>query len=134
MMPTILVIDDDDQVRSMLRDMLEFEGYHVIDAANGRQGISSFQQQPVDLVITDILMPEKEGLETIIELRKSQPGLQIIAISGGGARSNMDYLLSADMLGATKTFSKPVDRKELLSAIALLLRQAPGTAGPQATV
>ena len=120
-MGTILVIDDDDQVRGVLRDMLEFAGYDVLDAPNGRLGLSEFRKHDVDLVITDILMPEKEGLETIIELRKEQPGLQIIAISGGGERGNMDYLQTANMLGAVKTFAKPFDRRDLLDTVAGLI-------------
>jgi DNA-binding response OmpR family regulator len=123
-MATILVIDDDEQSRAFLRDVLEFAGYEVYDACDGRQGISCFRQSSIDLVITDIVMPEQEGLETIIALRREQPGIHIIALSGGGARNNLDYLVSANMLGAERTFAKPCSRKELLEAIESLLGPA----------
>jgi two-component system, chemotaxis family, chemotaxis protein CheY len=126
-MPIVLVIDDDDQVRMMLRDMLETAGYQVLDAPNGRVGLSRYRAQPADVVITDILMPEREGLETIMDLRRLNPGVKIIAISGGSV-NKMDYLSSANLLGASKTFAKPVSRAELLSAVAGLLGDSTGDA------
>ena len=127
-MTTILVIDDDDLLRGMLREMLEIAGYEVREAVNGRQGLGLFQLDPADLVVTDIVMPEQEGLETIVELRKAWPDVQIIAISGGGAYHTTDYLQSAKLLGAVQTFPKPCDSKELLAAIANILGQS--SAGP----
>ncbi|MDM8524030.1 response regulator transcription factor [Desulfococcaceae bacterium HSG8] len=117
-MKRILVIDDEDQVRSMLRMMLEREGYEVEDAENGEVGIRLFRKKPADVVITDILMPEKEGIETIIELRRDFPGAKIIAISGGGRlRSPEIFLKMAKKFGADRIFPKPVERDELLDAV-----------------
>jgi len=82
-MSRILVTDDEDQIRAMLRHALESSGHEVLEANNGEEGVRIYQKQPADLVITDILMPEKEGLESIRELRRLNPAVRIIAISGG---------------------------------------------------
>lgn len=116
-MARILVIDDDGQVRSMLRMTLEREGYEVEEAPDGRVGMRLFYEKPTDLVITDIVMPEKEGIETIRELSQDSPRTKIIAISGGGSLNSMTYLLMAGKLGASRAFSKPVDQVELLKAV-----------------
>jgi len=116
-MAKILIIDDDNQFRKMLRQTLEKAGYTVSEADNGNKGIDSFRQAPTDLVITDIVMPDKEGIETIMEIRRMAPSIKIIAISGGGRIRADSYLDLARKLGATKTFSKPVDRKKLLETI-----------------
>jgi len=118
----ILVIDDNKHVLDMLRLTLEHAGYEVDEASDGKTGIDIFNKNPADLVITDIVMPEKEGLETIAELRRNYPNLKIIAISGSGAGQTKTYLASAKSLGALKVFSKPFRREELLSAIAKLLQ------------
>ncbi len=120
-MTRILVIDDDDQVREMLRQTLEREGYEVVEAEDGNAGIKAYRRQPTDLIITDLIMPNKEGMETIMELRRDFPGVKIIAISGGGRMGPEFYLPAAKSLGAQKTMTKPVDRKELLEAIQGLL-------------
>jgi DNA-binding response OmpR family regulator len=120
-MKRILIIDDNDQVRSLLREMLELGHYTVIEAPNGDIGARLFRQQPADLVITDIFMPEKEGLETIRELRRDFPDVKIIAISGGGSRGDLGYLPTAKKLGAHRTFIKPFEMDELLSAVHELL-------------
>ncbi len=116
-MARILVIDDDVQIREMLRQMLEFEGYEVIEAANGKEALKLQQQTPADLVITDLIMPEKEGIETIRELREIFPEIKIIAMSGGGVVGPESYLKIAKSLGAQKTFVKPIERKILLNGI-----------------
>jgi len=120
-MKSILVIDDDVQVRQLLRLMLEQAGYMVFDAADGNEGIKRFHADPTDLVVTDIIMPEKEGIETIRELRRDYPGVKIIAISGGGRVSAGDYLKTAESFGVHRTFTKPFEREELLEAIEELL-------------
>ena len=84
-MSRILIIEDDEHVRGMLRKMLERIGYDVFDAPDGKEGLDFYRNTPVDLVITDILMPEKEGIQTIMELRREFPDVKIIAISGGEA-------------------------------------------------
>lgn len=94
-MPLILIIDDDDQIREMLRQMLERAGYEVTDAPNGKVAMKLYREQPADLIITDLIMPGKEGIETIIELRRDFPEVKIIAISGGGRIAPRDYLAMA---------------------------------------
>jgi DNA-binding response OmpR family regulator len=120
-MARILIIEDDSQVREMLRQMLERAGYEVLDVPNGKEGIRLHRQKPTDLIITDLIMPEKEGIETIIELRSDFPEAKIIAISGGGRVGPMDYLNAAQKFGAVRTFSKPFERRELLEAVSALL-------------
>lgn len=116
-MKHILIIDDDDQMRVMLREMLEREGYKVVEALNGKEGLKRFQAEPADLIITDLIMPEKEGIETIMELKRDSPDVNIVAISGGGRIGPGDLLHMAEKLGAQYTFSKPIARKKLLSAV-----------------
>ena len=121
-MSRILIIDDDDQMRSMLKQTLEREGYEVMDASNGAKGIELMRESQSDLVITDLIMPEKDGMETTIELKREFPEIKIIAISGGSrAMDPRDYLHYATQVGVMKTFTKPFDPKELLEAIKELL-------------
>lgn len=120
-MKRILVIDDDIQVRQMLKQTLQRAGYEVAAAADGNEGIKLYRDEPTDLVITDIIMPEKEGIETIMELKRDFPDVKIIAISGGGRVVPGNYLEIAHRLGADRTFAKPFDRVELLEAIQQLL-------------
>ena len=119
----ILVIDDDDQFRGMLRQTLEHAGYEVTDAPNGKEGIRVFRENPADLVITDIIMPEKEGIETIKELRRDFPDVKIIAISGGGRIGPVSYLKMAKGLGAQCTLTKPIEREELLKTVMELINE-----------
>lgn len=116
-MPRVLVVDDDDDVRELLRQMLERAGYEVSAAADGRQGIAEYRRSAADLIVLDIVMPEKEGLETIMELRRDDPEVKIIAISGGGRIGPQSYIEVARALGAQRTFSKPLDRKDFLAAV-----------------
>ena len=120
-MARILVIDDDRQVRTMLRTMLELEGYEVEDAPDGKEGLELFHRKPADLIITDIIMPEKDGMEIIIEMRRELPDVKIIAISGGGHIIPDHYLDSAELFGAVRTFAKPIERKEFLEAVKEIL-------------
>ncbi|MFH0823206.1 MAG: response regulator [Pseudomonadota bacterium] len=120
-MARILVIDDDDLVLSMLGRVLENAGHVVTVASNGEVGIRLFREQPTDLIITDIIMPEKEGWETILELRGEFPHVKIIAISGGGRQGPYGYLMLAKRFGAERVFSKPLKSEELLNAISELL-------------
>ncbi|MBU0730827.1 MAG: response regulator [Proteobacteria bacterium] len=122
-MARILIADDDVQVRTMLREMLERAGYEVDEAADGAKAMKLFRENPYDLVITDIIMPEKEGIETIMELRRDYPNLTIFAISGGGRVGPDNYLKLAQKIGARKTFTKPFDRTELLGAVAEALKK-----------
>jgi DNA-binding NtrC family response regulator len=116
-MHSILVIDDDEQFRVMLRQVLGREGYEVVEARNGREGMALYRAEPTDLVISDILMPEQEGLETIRELRREFPAVKIIVISGGGPGGTMNFLKAATLLGAQRTLWKPFDLDELRQAV-----------------
>lgn len=117
-MTRILLVEDDPQVRSMMSETLTQEGYAVDEAINGKEAVAHFRETPADLVITDIIMPEQDGVETIHTLRREFPDVNIIAISGGSANIRGEYLLgTANALGAVKTFNKPVDMAELLNTI-----------------
>ncbi|EAU53861.1 response regulator transcription factor [Mariprofundus ferrooxydans] len=121
-MARILIIDDEALFRKMLRQMLEMAGYEVLEAANGEHGIAMFTAQPTDLVITDIFMPEKEGISTIQDLRRDYPNLKIMAVTGGGyKRRGFEYLQFADKVGADCVLRKPFERQELLDAVQQLL-------------
>jgi DNA-binding response OmpR family regulator len=117
----ILVIDDDDQMRILLRQVMEWAGYEVMEAGDGREGMAKQRAFAADLIITDLIMPEQEGLETITSLRKEYPRLKIIAISGGGRIGPEAYLPAAIELGADRVFSKPFDVRELADAVKELL-------------
>ena len=114
---SVLLIEDDDFVKNMLKQTFEREGYDVATASNGRIGLRLYQSNPFDVVITDLIMPDMEGIETITHLRKINPSVKVIAISGGGRNRPDDYLQLAAKLGAIKTFVKPVDRNALLDAV-----------------
>ncbi len=120
-MASILIIEDDDFVQNMLKQTFERAGYDVATASNGRIGVKLYQSQAFDVVITDLIMPDMEGIETISTLRKTNPDVKVIAISGGGRNGPEDYLHLAGKLGAAQTFSKPVDRNKLLDAVKTLL-------------
>ncbi len=122
-MAKILIIDDDVQIRKLLQNLLDRAGYEVAVAADGKEGLDAYRRAPADLIITDLIMPEKEGIEMILELRQESPVVKIIAISGGARIAPENYLRMAESLGASRTFSKPVDRKALLAAIEELLAE-----------
>ena len=113
MIVRILVIDDDEDFRSMLRTALEQDGYVVEEARNGREGLQRYVIAPADVVITDLLMPEREGLETIRALRQMNPQVKIIAISGGGRSGRLNFLPLASMFGALRTLQKPFPLQQL---------------------
>ncbi len=113
----ILVIEDDLTVRELILRTLSKAGYDVLSAEDGVEGLSVFRENHPDLVITDIVMPQKEGLQTIIELRQQSPAVKVIAMSGGGRHANEDYLKLARKLGAHRTVSKPFMRDEMLAAV-----------------
>ncbi len=120
-MARILIIDDNDQFCTMLQKRLELEGYEARSANDGDKGLEMLRHDPVDLVITDMIMPEKEGISTIVEIRRDFPKVKVIAISGGGTVSPGSYLDTAKLLGAARTFSKPMDMSEFLSAVCEVL-------------
>ena len=116
-MARILIIDDEELVRLTLVQALESSGHVVTEAANGRDGVRQFGAEPYDLVITDILMPDQEGIQTIMELRKLKPDLKIVAISGGGRINTTDFLMVAKRLGADATLKKPFQLAELFRVV-----------------
>ncbi|HAG16545.1 MAG TPA: response regulator [Bacteroidales bacterium] len=117
----IVVIDDDAQFRMMMVEMLERKGYEVYAAADGEEGIQLWESLSPDLVITDIIMPNKEGIETILELKRKNKAVKIIAISGGGRTNAQDNLRSAKLLGASLTLAKPFESAELMAAVVKLI-------------
>ncbi len=122
-MKKILIIDDEAFIRKMLGKMLAKNNYEVMDAPDGVQGMKRFKEQAPDLIITDLIMPEKEGLETIREIKKLDPKVKIIAMSGGGVVDPEMYLELARKFGAQYSFTKPIDNKALLSKVKQLLGQ-----------
>jgi DNA-binding response OmpR family regulator len=116
-MARVLVVDDESGMRQMLRQALERRGHTVDEAVDGREALLRFAQQQPDLVITDLIMPEREGIETIQALRQECPTLPIIAMSGGGRGAPDDYLSMAGQIGADRTFAKPFRLDEILIAV-----------------
>lgn len=116
-MTRILIIDDEPAVRMTIRQILEHAGYQVAAAENGAVGLAVIRAGGVDLVITDVLMPEMEGLETVMAVRREFPAIKLIAMSGGGRKGNYDYLSAAAKLGASKVLQKPFNRIALLDAV-----------------
>jgi len=114
-MATILIIDDEEIVRVLLRSALEAAGYEVTEAANGREGLELYRQRPTNLVITDILMPEMNGLDMLLELTREFLDAKVIAISGAGVEKHV--LDVAKLLGARQTFQKPFSMPHLLGAV-----------------
>jgi DNA-binding NtrC family response regulator len=108
-MARILIIDDESQIRSMLRLMLERVGYEIAEAPDGIEGIRQYRENPADLII--------DGIGMIIDLKKEFPKVKIIAMSGGGVNRPEGYLDGAKKLGATRTLTKPIDRDEMLKAV-----------------
>lgn len=112
-MARILIIDDEKQFRQALRQVLEKDGYQVIEARDGQEGMQCYRNTPADLVIMDLIMPEMEGIETIMELRREFGDMKIIAVTGGDR-----YLLDAARhLGAQHIFQKPFEMNDLLDAV-----------------
>ena len=116
-MKQILVVDDEAQIRTMLTQMLEQEGYAVHTAENGEEGLELVGRLTFDLVITDMIMPVKDGLKFIMELVRDYPDLKILAISGGGAIKAERYLTMAGYLGDIATLEKPFKREVLLELV-----------------
>ena len=120
-MARILLIDDDDAVRTVMRLTLELVGHTVTEARNGREGLERFRKGGADLLITDIVMPEADGLEVLMEVAKHRPAVRIIAISGGGRLKACDHLHVATMLGAANVLEKPFSPEALLAAVDAVL-------------
>ena len=119
-MARILLVEDDEQVRLMLKDLLEGEGYEIQEASNGKEALQSFASSLPDLVLTDLVMPDTEGIEMIIKMRKSNPNVRIVAMSGG-----VDYLNLAKQLGALRTLTKPFSNQAVLDVVKATLEDTP---------
>ncbi len=117
----ILVVDDEESIRTILRKILEGAGYDVMEAPDGKVALWLFKGRQADLIITDLIMPEKEGIETIMELKQDFPDVKIIAISGGGQGDGGQYLDIAKKMGANSTLAKPFEKEGLLKAVKDLL-------------
>ena len=120
-MSHILIVDDEPQVRTMLGTLLQQHGYQVTEAEDGDAALKVASSTPIDLIILDLLMPGKEGLETLMALRKEEIPPKIIAVSGGARTIGADFLPAALKLGANRAFRKPFRTEELLDAIRELL-------------
>ena len=117
-MPSILVVDDNDQIRHLIRESLEQSGYHVTEARDGKEALQQYRLAQADVVIVDIFMPDQDGLETTATLRREFPNVKVIAITGGGDKSGiLNFLDIAKMLGAHSTLQKPFEMKTLLDMV-----------------
>ena len=123
-MALILLVDDDPQMLRLLTDVIELDGHQALMAEDGVLALAYFEHQTPDLVITDILMPNKEGLEFISEVREMHPDLKIIAYSGGGSADPESYLEFASGMGADRVFSKPMPLTSLRNEIKTLLAES----------
>ncbi len=121
-MARILVVDDELAIRDMLKRMLERQEHEVSLAEDGKQALKIIDSFSPQILITDLIMPEKEGIETILEVRKRNPQIKIIAISGGGRIGPESYLKLAISVGAARALTKPFAQDELLSAVNDLLK------------
>ena len=124
-MPRILIIDDDISFRSVLKASLEEMGHCVSEAKDGEEGVSLYRRETFDLVMTDLIMPVKEGIETIMDLRRINPAVKIIAMSGGGRVTSVDYLQIAKQVGAKQVLAKPFLYEELQAAVNEVLAPPP---------
>ena len=113
----ILVIEDDAAVREGVAKVLSRAGYTVHKGENGREGLAILEREPCDIVLTDIIMPEMEGIETITRIARQYPNLKVVAMSGGGRLGNTDFLKVARQIGAVDTIAKPATAKQLLETI-----------------
>ena len=123
-MANILVIDDEAGVREMMRDTLEELGHTVVEASNGVLGMQKYGEAPFDLVITDIIMPDQEGIETIQQIRKIRSDQKIIAMSGGGRTKTVEFLQIAQSLGAQRVLKKPFGPSVIRDAVKACLAPA----------
>ena len=120
-MSHILVVEDSEDLRYIVKDILKKAGHEVSEAGDGSEVSQCLAGNPIDLVITDILMPEQEGIQTILQIRRSNPDIKIIGMSGGGAGGAEHYLEMAREFGANATMLKPFEKAQLLELVDTLL-------------
>jgi len=128
-MTKILVIDDERMMRATMTRILQRANYEIVTAVDGADGLALFRRHCPDLVITDIIMPEREGIETIRQILRERPDTKILAMSGGGGRGGIDFLTMAHQLGASDVIRKPFDPRELLDRVAGCLNAIPVPTG-----
>ena len=128
-MPRILVIDDEPLIRSTLVTILTREGFSVEEALDGQAGIAMFHKNPPDVAITDLFMPNRDGIEVVMELKRSCPRTKIIAMTGGGQTRMMEITAPAKLLGADHILHKPFERESLLAAVNAALGTLPPPRG-----
>ena len=119
-LPAILIIDDNEEIRTLWSEVLEEEGHEVVQAESGVVGVKIARTRALDVIVTDITMPDKDGLETIMEIQSHNPTAKIIAVSGGGSMLTESFLPAAGALGAVITLQKPVDINEFCAAVSTL--------------
>ena len=129
-MAHILVVDDEIQIRDVLRTVLERVGYEVTEAGDGVEGLQIYAEGNIDLVVTDIIMPEKGGIDTIMDLRRDYPDVKIIAISGGGMCGDVSYLDMALGVGADRAIGKPFVLDDFLESVEELLSPKESVSAP----
>jgi CheY-like chemotaxis protein len=130
-MANILVIDDEELIRRYIRSLLEDSGHRLVFARNGQEAGRFARSHRFDVIIVDMIMPEKEGIETILDFRRAMPEAKIIAISGGGRTQNLDFLQIARQVGATEVLRKPFVQKQMLDAVGRCLGLGPAAVPAQ---
>ncbi|MBZ0272583.1 response regulator [bacterium] len=133
-MSRVLVIDDDAVIRQLLRELLTREGHDVVVCADGRDAADIWRERAFDLIVTDIFMPEMDGLSVVMELARTHPRPRVIAISGGAPSGFASYLPAAERFGADRTFGKPFDPGELLAAVRELLETGDDRPPPEENI
>lgn len=123
-MKKVLIIDDDILARATMALILECAGFDVVTAEDGKKGLSRMRKDEPDVIITDVVMPEKEGIETIREILAARPQAKIIAVSGGGRRNNMEFLRLAKVLGASEVLAKPFAPEDLIGCVSRCIEAA----------
>lgn len=129
-MANVLIVDDDPTIQLIAGELLRSEGHAVVNAGDGVEALKALVAIPADLVVLDMLMPNMDGLETIIEMRKSHPSVKILAISSGGPMGPVDLLRTAKLFGADDTLVKPLSFSTFGAAVERLLSQPDRVASP----
>lgn len=129
-MKSILVVEDDDAYRRSLGQILAKSGFAIVPAANGREALSAYDPLHIDAVVLDLIMPDVEGIETLTKLKRTAPGVKVLAISGGGQIGAKDYLDLASKLGAQEILEKPFTAEAFIGALHRVLGSSSATAPP----
>ncbi len=121
-MARIIVIDDQEPIRRIVRRALENDGHQVFEASDGEAGMALLEREPADVVITDIFMPGMDGIQTLREIRKRFPAIKVIAMSGGDSTGMMDLRRDAELLGAVKSLQKPFNARDIVDLVQTVLK------------